>query len=258
MAAKLPGGVRPGKRVSMGESAPAAERVAKRIASAGLCSRRDAERWIAAGRVAVDGTVLTTPATLVTQANVVTVDGAPVPPPAAARLWRFHKPTGLVTTHRDPQGRPTVFQRLADRLPRVVSVGRLDLDSEGLLLLTTAGGLARKLESPQTGWKRRYRVRVHGRPDPAALATLVDGVVIDGVRSGPVEAVLDRQRGANAWLTVGLHQGRNREVRRICEHLGYSVNRLIRVSYGPFQLGNLARGEVAEVPSKVIREQVGA
>ena len=237
---------------------PGRERVAKRIAAAGLCSRREAERWIAAGRVAVGGQVLSSPSVAVTEADRITVDGAPLPPPTPARLWRFHKPAGLVTTHRDPQGRPTVFGRLPGRLPRVVSVGRLDLDSEGLLLLTTSGALARRLESPRTGWRRRYRVRVFGAPDPDALAALTGGVVIDGVRTGPVDAVLDRRQGANAWLTVGLTEGRNREVRRICRHLGYPVNRLIRVSFGPFQLGNLPRGAVVEVPAKVLREQVGA
>ena len=237
---------------------PAPERVAKRIAAAGLCSRRDAERWIAAGRVAVDGETLTTPARAVTDANIVTVDGRPLPAVAAPRLWRYHKPAGLLTTHRDPRGRPTVFASLPKTLPRVVSVGRLAFDSEGLLLLTTAGGLSRRLESPGLGWKRRYRVRVHGRPDDALLQKLARGVTVDGTRFGPIEAAIDRQQGANAWLTVSLAEGRNREVRRALGHVGLTVNRLIRIAYGPFQLGKLESGAVDEIPAKVLREQLGA
>lgn len=234
------------------------DRIAKRIAAAGLCSRREAERWIAAGRVAVDGVVLDSPAVVVTGANTVTVDGKPLPDAQPVRLFRYHKPSGLLTTHRDPQGRPTVFERLPPHLPRVVSVGRLDLDSEGLLLLTTSGELARKLEMPARGWKRRYRVRALGRPELGALAKLAKGVTVAGVKYGPVEAKLDRQQGANAWLTMSLTEGKNREVRKLCEHLGLTVNRLIRIAYGPFQLGNLPNGEVDEVPRKVVKEQVGA
>jgi 23S rRNA pseudouridine2605 synthase len=181
-----------------------------------------------------------------------------LPDAQPVRLFRYHKPSGLLTTHRDPQGRPTVFERLPPHLPRVVSVGRLDLDSEGLLLLTTSGELARKLEMPARGWKRRYRVRALGRPELGALAKLAKGVTVAGMKYGPVEAKLDRQQGANAWLTMSLTDGKNREVRKLCEHLGLTVNRLIRIAYGPFQLGNLPKGEVDEVPRKVVKEQVGA
>lgn len=233
------------------------ERIAKVLARAGLCSRREAERWIADGRVAVGGRVLTTPAVTVGVGDVVTVDGRPLPGKEPTRLWRYHKPAGLVTSHRDPQGRPTVFERLPDTLPRVVSVGRLDLASEGLLLLTNDGGLARRLELPATGWVRRYRVRVFGAIDEDRLAALDKGVTIAGVRYGPIRARLDRRQGANAWLTVAITEGKNREVRKVMEHLGLTVNRLIRVAYGPFQLGHLARGAVEEVPGKVLREQFG-
>jgi 23S rRNA pseudouridine2605 synthase len=233
------------------------ERIAKVLARAGLCSRREAERWIAEGRVAVGGKTLTTPAVTVTAADFVTVDGAPLPARESARLWRYHKPAGLVTSHKDPQGRPTVFKRLPKTLPRVVSVGRLDLNSEGLLLLTNDGTLARKLELPATGWVRRYRVRVFGTVDEAKLAELAQGVTVSGVRYGPIRARLDRRQGSNAWLTVALAEGKNREVRKVMERLGLGVNRLIRVAYGPFQLGNLPRGGVEEVPRKVLREQLG-
>lgn len=234
------------------------ERIAKRLARAGLCSRRDAERWIADGRVAVDGKVLTTPATLVTDASLILVDGKPLPEADRTRLWRYHKPAGLVTSHKDPQGRTTVFERLPADMPRVISVGRLDLNSEGLLLLTNDGALARRLELPSTGWLRRYRVRVHGAPEPAALAALEKGITIDGVTYGSIKAVLDRQQGANAWLTVGLKEGKNREIRKVMEHLGWSVSRLIRIAYGPFQLGLLPPAEAEEVPTKALKEQLGA
>ncbi|HEY1723585.1 MAG TPA: pseudouridine synthase [Magnetospirillaceae bacterium] len=233
------------------------ERIARRLARAGLCSRRDAERWIVEGRVRVDGNKLTTPAFLVTDKSRIVVDGKPLPAADRTRLWRYNKPLGLVTSHKDPQGRATVFERLPKELPRVVSVGRLDLNSEGLLLLTNDGALARKLELPSNGWLRRYRVRIHGRPEPEQLASLVRGVTIDGVRYGSIKAALDRQQGANAWLTVGLTEGRNREIRVVMQHLGFSVSRLIRVSYGPFQLGLLETGQVDEVPAHVIREQLG-
>jgi len=233
------------------------ERIAKVMARAGLCSRREAERWIAAGRVRVDGKTLTTPAVTVGDGNVVTVDGETLPAAAPPRVWRYHKPPGLVTSHRDPQGRPTVFERLPETLPRVISVGRLDLNSEGLLLLTNDGELARRMELPETGWVRRYRVRVHGRVDEKKLASLEDGVTVSGVPYGPIKAVLDKQQRANAWLTVSLQEGRNREIRKVMEHLGLEVNRLIRVAYGPFQLGNLDRGETAEITGKVVREQLG-
>ena len=233
-------------------------RIAKRIARAGVCSRRDAERLIAEGRVTLDGKKVATPATLVTEDARIAVDGKPIAARAATRLWRYHKPRGLIATHRDPQGRPTVFDALPPALPRVISVGRLDLDSEGLLLLTTDGALARHLELPATGWTRRYRVRVFGKPDAAALARLGDGAMVDGVRYGPVAARIDRAEGSNAWLTVAIREGKNREVRKLMEHLGLRVNRLIRVAFGPFQLGNLEPGAVAEVPRASIAAQIGA
>lgn len=233
------------------------ERIAKVIARAGLCSRREAERWIEAGRVIVDGDVLTTPAVTVTGMSKITVDGEALPSRQPMRLWRYHKPPGLVTSHKDPQGRPTVFQRLPESLPRVVSVGRLDLNSEGLLLVTNDGELARRLELPKTGWTRRYRVRVHGSVDEKKLAALENGVTVSGVKYAPIKAVLDKKQGANAWLTVSLNEGRNREIRKVMEHLSLTVNRLIRTAYGPFQLGNLTRGQTAEITGKVLREQLG-
>ncbi|MGC2414964.1 MAG: pseudouridine synthase [Stellaceae bacterium] len=235
----------------------APQRIAKVLARAGLCSRRDAERWIAEGRVAVDGTVLTSPAVTVTAQNEVRVDGRPLPEAERARLWRYHKPAGLVTTHRDEKGRPTVFGALPAGLPRLVSVGRLDLNSEGLLLLTNDGALARRLELPATGWVRRYKVRVHGFVDPARLAALARGTTVDGVAYGPIRAELERQQGSNAWVTLSLQEGKNREVRRVLEHLGYPVTRLIRLAYGPFQLGHLAKGAIEEVLHKVLVEQLG-
>ncbi|MGF1639863.1 MAG: pseudouridine synthase [Rhodospirillales bacterium] len=244
----------------MTTAAPAAdggERIAKVIARAGLCSRRTAEQWIADGRVAVNGRTLTSPAVVVTETDAVVVDGQPLPPRTTARLWRYHKPPGLITTHRDPEGRPTVFDRLPVQLGRVISVGRLDVSSEGLLLLTNDGALARHLELPGTGWARRYRVRVFGLVDEEALEGLQRGVTVDDVRYGSITARLDRGQGPNSWLTLTLREGRNREVRKVLEHLGLTVNRLIRISFGPFQLGTLGRGEVAEVPAKVLREQLG-
>jgi len=234
------------------------ERIAKRLARAGLCSRRDAEKWIADGRVKVDGKLLTTPAFVVTEASHIVVDGQPLKEPERTRLWRYHKPAGLVTSHKDEKGRATVFERLPQDMPRVISVGRLDLTSEGLLLLTNDGELARRLELPATGWVRRYRVRIHGVPDPAQLLALEKGITVDGVAYGPIKALLDRQQGANAWLTVGLKEGKNREIRRVMEHLGWSVSRLIRIAYGPFQLGLLETGAVEEVPPKTLKEQLGA
>ena len=233
------------------------ERIAKRIARAGVCSRRDAERLIAAGRVSLGGKIVSDPATTVDEASAITVDGAPLPAPAPARLWRYHKPPGVITSHRDPQGRPTVFDKVTDRLGYVVSVGRLDFNSEGLLLLTNDGALARELEHPSRGWRRRYRVRVRGTPDESALAALEKGITVDGVRYGPIQARLDRQNRQNAWLTVTLAEGRYREIRIVLAHLGLSVNRLIRTAYGPFQLGGLVRGDIAEIPPRVLREQLG-
>ena len=241
-------------------SPPAAsqpERIAKVIARAGLCSRRDAERWIAEGRVSLDGAVLTSPAVTVDADSDIRVDGNRLPEPERARLWRYHKPRGLVTTHRDERGRPTVFAALPAGLPRLVSIGRLDLNSEGLLLLTNDGALARRLELPATGWVRRYRVRVHGFVDPTRLAALARGTTIDRIAYGPIRALLDRQQGSNAWVTLSLQEGKNREVRRVLEHLGYPVTRLIRLAYGPFQLGHLAKGAIEEIPKKVLAEQLG-
>lgn len=237
--------------------AAAPERIAKRIARAGLCSRRDAERLIAAGRVSVNGAVITSPALNVTARDEILVDGAPLPVPERARLFRYHKPKGRITTARDPEGRPTIFDDLPAGLPRLVTVGRLDFNTEGLLLLTNDGTLARALELPETGWMRRYRVRAFGAVDEAALAGLKKGITLDGISYGPVEATLERRQGANAWLMIGIREGKNREVRKILSHLGLTVNRLIRISFGPFQLGNLAEGEIEEVPRKVLVEQTG-
>jgi 23S rRNA pseudouridine2605 synthase len=234
------------------------ERVAKLLARAGLCSRRDAERWIADGRVALRGAVLTSPAVNVSDPAELTVDGKPLPEAERARLWRYHKPSGLVTTHRDEKGRETVFEALPKGLPRLISVGRLDLNSEGLLLLTNDGELARRLELPANGWLRRYKVRVHGVVDPVRLAALEKGVTIDDVAYGPIQAVFEgEQHVSNAWLTVSLREGRNREVRKVMAHLGLAVTRLIRLAYGPFQLGSLPRGTLEEVPPRVMREQFG-
>ena len=232
------------------------DRIAKWLARAGVASRRDAERLVAEGKVTLNNAAVTHPATFVTPGDLVQVNGRLVDPPDRTRMWRYHKPDGLVTTHHDPQGRPTVFDKLREQLPRVISVGRLDLTSEGLLLLTNDGELARRLELPATGWIRRYRVRVHGEADPRALAALGKGVTIDGVRYGPIEAGLDSRKGENAWLSVGLREGRNREIRRVMAHLGLSVTRLIRIAYGPFQLGTLPRGGIDEIPARVLREQL--
>ena len=240
------------------DAAPAGERIAKVVARAGLCSRREAERWITLGRIAVDGKVLTSAAMNVGPEQQITVDGKPLPAAEAAQLWRYHKPRGQITSHRDPQGRPTVFQALPKELGRVLSVGRLDFNSEGLLLLTNDGALARHLEQPSTAWTRRYRARVHGRVSQEALDGLQNGVTISGIRYGPVQAKIDRVQGANAWLTIGLTEGKNREVRRICEHLGFDVTRLIRTAFGPFQLGDLPKGAVKRVTTRVLADQLGA
>jgi 23S rRNA pseudouridine2605 synthase len=235
----------------------AGQRVAKLMARAGVCSRRDAEVWIAEGRVSVNGEVLLSPAFNVSDADDVRVDGKPLPMPERTRLFLFHKPRGLVTTARDPEGRATVFAALPPGLPRLIAIGRLDINTEGLLLLTNDGGLARVLELPSTGWLRRYRVRAHGTIDQAALDRLAGGVTIDGVDYQGVEARLDREQGSNAWLTMGLREGKNREIKTILEHLGLAVNRLIRISFGPFELGDLSEGEVIEVRTRVLRDQLG-
>ncbi|HSQ00830.1 MAG TPA: pseudouridine synthase [Candidatus Dormibacteraeota bacterium] len=233
------------------------ERIAKRLARAGLCSRRDAERWIAAGRVKVDGKVLDTPACVVTDKNAIEVDGKPLPDADRARLWRYHKPPGAMVTARDPEGRRTIFDSLPSGMPRVVTVGRLDFMSEGLLLLTNDGGLARRLELPANGWIRRYRARVHGTVDEARLAALANGITIEGVRYGAIQARLDRQQRSNAWLEMALAEGKNREVRRVLAHLDLPVLRLIRIAFGPFHLGELERGHVDEVPAQALDNLLG-
>ncbi len=232
------------------------ERIAKYLARAGIASRRDAEQLIAAGKVRMNNQDVTHPAVFVSVGDLVVVDGKAVSPPERTRLWRYHKPDGLVTTHKDPKGRSTVFEKLPESLPRVISVGRLDLTSEGLLLLTNDGALSRQLELPATGWLRRYRVRVHGGVDPAKLVRLADGIRIDGEQFGPIEASVDSRQRANTWLSVSLREGKNREIRRVMDHLLLPVTRLIRVAYGPFQLGNLTRGAVEEVNGKILREQI--
>jgi 23S rRNA pseudouridine2605 synthase len=233
------------------------ERIAKRLARAGVASRREAERMIEAGRVAVNGRRIDSPALNVTEADRVEVDGRALEAPEPPRLWRYHKPAGLVTSARDEKGRPTVFDRLPAELGRVMSVGRLDLASEGLLLLTNDGALKRRLELPATGWLRKYRVRVHGSPDEAALDRLRRGLTLEGERFQPMEVGLDRVQGANAWLTLGLREGKNREIRRAMEAIGLVVNRLIRTGYGPFRLGDLAPGAVEEVKPRVLADQRG-
>jgi 23S rRNA pseudouridine2605 synthase len=238
------------------------DRVAKALARAGVASRREVERLIEAGRVALNGRVLTSPAVKVEAGDILTVDGEVVEDAEPARLFRYHKPAGLVTSHKDPQGRPTVFERLPEGLPRLISVGRLDLNSEGLLLLTNDGALARALELPATGVVRRYRARAHGRITQERLDRLQAGVTVEGVRYGPIEARLDKAKegpqGANVWLTVTLSEGKNREVRRVLESVGLKVNRLIRLSYGPLALGTLGVGDIEEVGPRVVREQFGA
>lgn len=239
------------------DAAAKGQRIAKVIARAGLCSRRDAERLIAERRVTLNGRVLESPAVTVGPKDRIAVDGEPLETRERTRLWLFHKPKGLVTTNRDPEGRPTVFSALPPEMPRVLSVGRLDINTEGLLLLTNDGGLARVLELPTTGWLRRYRVRAHGSVEQSALDRLREGVTIDRMVYGAIDAEVERVQGSNIWLTVGLREGKNREVKRVLEHLGLAVNRLIRVSYGPFQLGDLQPGEVREVRGRVLRDQLG-
>jgi 23S rRNA pseudouridine2605 synthase len=233
------------------------ERIAKVIARAGLCSRREAEAWIAAGRVAVNGEKIASPALNVTSADKIAVDGKPLPGAERTRLFLYHKPRGLVTTTSDPQGRPTIFGALPKHLPRLISIGRLDLATEGLLLLTNDGGLARALELPSTAWLRRYRVRAYGKVAQEQLDALRDGVTVDGINYGPVEATLDREQASNVWITFAIREGKNREVRNVLRHLGLHVARLIRISFGPFQLAELGVGETEEVPTRVLRDQLG-
>lgn len=245
------------ERAAPEQESGAGERIAKRLARAGVASRRDAEAMISEGRVKVNGRLLDTPAFKVRPTDRIEVDGAPLPEAERTRLFLLHKPAGVVTTSRDPEGRRTVFDILPPGLPRLITVGRLDINTEGLLLLTNDGGLARMLELPATGWLRRYRVRVHGSVDPVALAELEQGIAVDGVFYGAIEATLDRKQGSNAWLTLGLREGKNREVRNVLGALGLEVTRLIRVSYGPFQLGALPEGAVQEIKGRTLRDQLG-
>ena len=236
---------------------PSGDRIAKVLSRAGVASRREAERMIDAGLVAVNGQIITSPALNVTSADRIVVEGKEISAPEPARLWLYHKPTGLVTTDRDEKGRETIYDTLPADMPRVMSVGRLDINSEGLLLLTNDGAIKRKLELPSTGWLRRYRVRVNGRPTDDTFEPLRRGIMADGEKFQAMQVTLDRQKGANAWLTVGLREGKNREIRRALAEVGMTVNRLIRISYGPFQLGDLKSGAVEEVRRKLLRDQLG-
>jgi len=240
---------------TVGGSKP--ERISKIMARAGVASRRDVERMIMEGRVSLNGVKLDTPVVNATLSDKIEVDGMPIRGAERTRLWLYHKPAGLVTTNSDPEGRPTVFDNLPSELPRVLSIGRLDINTEGLLLLTNDGGLSRVLELPTTGWLRRYRVRAHGEVDQAALDKLKEGIAVDGVLYGAIDATLDREQGHNVWITMGLREGKNREIKNVLGALGLEVNRLIRVSYGPFQLGDLAEGKVLEVRGRMLRDQLG-
>ena len=233
------------------------ERLAKFIARSGVCSRRAAEELIAQKRITVNGETVDSPAFNVEGNEKILLDGEKLPAVESTRLWLYYKPTGLLTTHKDTSNRPTVFDNLPAGLPRVISVGRLDLNSEGLLLLTNNGELSRTLELPQNGWRRRYKVKVHGRVSQAKIDSLADGVTVDGVAYGPVKILLGETQGTNTWLTITLQEGKNREIRRLMKYIGLEVARLIRLSYGPFQLGSLKKGEVREVPQKVLKEQLG-
>ena len=234
------------------------ERIAKAIARSGLCSRREAERWIINGQVKLNSKILTECGVNVTSKDVIEVNGKPLPNKVITKLWMYHKQRGYLVTNYDPEGRSTIFDQLKNKIEtRFISVGRLDMDSEGLILLTNDGDLARKLELPATGWLRKYRVRVHGYVVPKDLAPLKNGIIIDGIRYGRIDATLDRQQGSNAWLTLSFREGKNREVRKVMNHLGYNVNRLIRISFGPFNLKNLPSGELEEVKNKVLNDQLG-
>jgi 23S rRNA pseudouridine2605 synthase len=240
------------------EGAPREEmRIAKAMARAGLCSRRDAERWIEEGRVVVNNEVIKSPALDVGPRDRIKVDGVELPTAETVKLWRYYKPKGTVTTHRDPEGRPTVFEKMPEDMPRVISIGRLDFNTEGLLLLTNDGDLARHIELPATGWLRRYRVRAMGSVTQEQLDGLKDGIEIEGVRYGPVEATLDTVKGSNVWMTIGLREGKNREVRKILGSLMLEVNRLIRISFGPFQLMDLEEGKIEQVKRRVLADQLG-
>lgn len=259
-AGSLPSGARPGGGAPKApEVAPLSEpmRIAKAMARAGLCSRREAERWIEDGRVAVNGKILTTPACEVGPGDKIIVDGRPLPAAEPVQLWRYHKIKGIVTTNNDPEGRPTVFDKLPPEMPRVISIGRLDYNTEGLLLLTNDGALARHLELPATGWLRRYRVRARGRVTQSDLDKLKDGIEIEGIRYSGIDATIDTVQGANIWLTVGIREGKNREVRKVMSELGLEVSRLIRISFGPFELGDLVPGAVEQVRRKHLVEQLG-
>jgi 23S rRNA pseudouridine2605 synthase len=240
------------------KTAPKSERIAKRIARAGISSRRGAEAMIAEGRVVVNGEPLTSPAVTVVPNDIILVDGKLLPDAEPTRLWRYYKPRGLIVSNKDEQNRQTIFDHLPEGLPRLISVGRLDLDTEGLLLLTNDGDLARYLELPSTAWIRKYRVRVRGIVDPVKLDSLANGISIDGIHYGEIKARLDKQMPSNAWLTIAIKEGKNREIRHVMEHLGYTVSRLIRLSYGPFQLGKMAETSVEEVNPAILKEQLGS
>lgn len=251
----------PKDNLSNGHGAPATkqgERIAKLIARSGMCSRRQAEQWIEAGRVEVNGKKILSPALNVLASANIVIDGKPLNPPDPPRIWRYNKPAGLVTTERDPQGRPTLFEKLPRDLPRVMSIGRLDINTEGLLLLTNDGDLKRYIELPDTGWQRRYRVRAYGVPKDSDLIALKKGVEIEGIKYRSIDIAVERQQGGNVWMTVSLREGKNREIKKVLEHIGLQVNRLIRLSFGPFQLGTLEAGAVEEVPRRILREQLGA
>ena len=241
----------------MTQNTPPGDRIAKVLSRAGIASRREAERMIESGRVRVNGKLIDSAALNVTAQDKIVVDGKPVGEPEPPRIWLYHKPAGLVTTERDERDRDTVFDALPDDMPRVMSVGRLDINSEGLLLLTNDGGVKRRLELPSTGWLRRYRVRIKGSASEAKLDQLREGITVEGINYQPMVVTFDRQQGANAWLTISIREGKNREIRRVMEAIGTTVNRLIRVSYGPFQLGDLKAGDVEEVKRRVVRDQLG-